>query len=393
VWALLDAVEGRSASAPAEFRQVLADARLLAGDALGLGYAARYERARFLVASGDHGKGREAFRQLHADALKAGILPPINDVFRTALQNAPANEVGWMEWMRQAGTQAAKENGPLSVVGLAWQAHQLGDRVLAEELFDIARTAAGESNEGRVVGLSTVEYLLETKQFARAGVRLEELLKDETVGRSPRLWRLASSLATKRNLPGRAVVCMEKALDLEYCNLPEMVNLDTLRADYGTLLNQYQQMATALTMLDTPASQEFLAKVIRAADRWRALDPENAVPCQVTGKILRSVGAGDLAWDYLTTPIGLKPNEAAPWVGLAQSLRSEGELDLADRAYATAFESERTNAQILWDRAQNLQQAGRLADAQRVYRQLAEGTWQERFQGLRQQAQAQLQGR
>ena len=45
------------------------------------------------------------------------------------------------------------------------------------------------------------------------------------------------------------------------------------------------------------------------------------------------MGARDLAWDYLTTPIGLKPNESEPWLGLARSLAAEGELDLADRGF------------------------------------------------------------
>jgi thioredoxin-like negative regulator of GroEL len=78
---------------------------------------------------------------------------------------------------------------------------------------------------------------------------------------------------------------------------------------------------------------------------------------------------------------------------LAGTLRDEGEFELADRAYATAFAAEQTNAQILWERARTLHMAGRLEEARRAYRQLAEGTWQERFQEYRRQAQAYLEGR
>ena len=102
---------------------------------------------------------------------------------------------------------------------------------------------------------------------------------------------------------------------------------------------------------------------------------------------MQTVGARDLAWDYLTTPIGLKPNEASPWINLAGTLVGEGELDLADRAYAAAFQAEPTNAQILWDRARNLQQLGRAELANQLYRQLANGPWQPRFQGLQGQSQ------
>src|SRR5262249_18289595 len=98
-----------------------------------------------------------------------------------------------------------------------------------------------------------------------------------------------------------------------------------------------------------------------------------------------------LGWDYLTTPVALRPHEADPWAGLAQSLAQQGDLELADRAYAAAFAAEPTNAQLLWDRAEGLRQAGRHVEAGRLFRQLAEGRWQPRFQGLQAQARLQMQ--
>ena len=95
--------------------------------------------------------------------------------------------------------------------------------------------------------------------------------------------------------------------------------------------------------------------MVRAADRWRALDSDPTLACHTAARILRYLGARDLAWDYLTTPTAVRPNDPAPQLALAQTLRSEGEYDLADRAYALAFEAESTNAQILWERAQMLQ--------------------------------------
>ena len=64
----------------------------------------------------------------------------------------------------------------------------------------------------------------------------------------------------------------------------------------------------------------------------------------------------------------------------------KGELKLADRAYQAAYEAEPTNAQILWDRAQNLHQAGEIQSARRLFRQLADGIWPPRFQGIQTQA-------
>ena len=109
--------------------------------------------------------------------------------------------------------------------------------------------------------------------------------------------------------------------------------------------------------------------------------------------ILRSLGAADLAWEYLTTPIGQRPNESGPWLGLARSLQREGDFALADRAYAAASEAEPTNPQILWDRAQSLRQNGRQAEARQLLRQVVEGDWQPRFGWVRSQARWQLEGR
>ncbi len=98
-------------------------------------------------------------------------------------------------------------------------------------------------------------------------------------------------------------------------------------------------------------------------------------------------------WDYLTTPIGLRPNEAEPWANLGRTLARQVNLLLADRAYAAAFETEPTNAQILWDRARNLAQAGNADEADKLYRRLAKGSWQPRFGALRDQARRQLENR
>ena len=65
----------------------------------------------------------------------------------------------------------------------------------------------------------------------------------------------------------------------------------------------------------------FLNKVVRLADRWRALEPKSETACNTTANILRTLGQPDLSWDYMTTPIGMQPNEAEPWLNLAGSLQ------------------------------------------------------------------------
>src|SRR5262249_16934471 len=132
------------------------------------------------------------------------------------------------------------------------------------------------------------------------------------------------------------------------------------------LLSHYQSLAEAMTSLKVEPPRDFVARVVRAADRWRRLDREQGDACRQASGILRRLGGRQLAWDYLTTPVGLRPNESGPWTELAQTMQRQGELTLADQAFAAAFAAEPTNAQLLWDRAQNLRQTGRRDQADKL---------------------------
>ncbi len=222
---------------------------------------------------------------------------------------------------------------------------------------------------------------------------VQSLLSSPTYAQRSLLHRLASQIAEKRGMTTRSMAYLEKALDIEYQRLPEVINLKAVREDYARLLAHYQWLATAVATLKVAEPGDLRTRVVRAADRWRALDRDAGDPCQRASRILKTLGARELAWEYLTTPVGLHPGEASPWLGLAQSLAQEGELDLADQAYAAAFEAEPTNAQLLWDRVHNLQQIGKLGEAQQVLKQIADGQWQPRFSWIQSQARWQLNGR
>src|SRR3989442_15930245 len=110
-----------------------------------------------------------------------------------------------------------------------------------------------------------------------------------------------------------------------------------------------------------------------------ATDPDKMAVPRRAAALLEALGAVDLAWDYTTTPIGLKPGESEPWLELARKLREENRHEEADAAYAAAFKAEPTNADILWERAENLKGIGQTDRARLLYRRIAAGTWQPRF--------------
>ncbi|HKI38357.1 MAG TPA: VIT domain-containing protein [Gemmataceae bacterium] len=398
-WGLLCLMKDRADEDEGNKRDVrdshkaLAEAWPLFREVPALAYAAEYEHARSLWKAGQHTEARQRFVDLYERTVKEGGLPRIDADFRQALLGDGPEVDLWADLMRKTAAGLIEGKKRPAVLALAAQCRQVGDESLASALLATALDRIKEDEERQGMTLAAIDFLAETGQFAEADRLLQTLLDDAELAKKPELWRLAGRLAGRRDQPAQQFECLERALDAEYRNLPEVIDLSSVRDEYGRLLGHYQSLADALERLKMRPPTDFVARVVRTADRWRALDPEADGACETAGRILRTVGERELVWDYLTTPVGRRPNESAPWVALATTLSRTGELGLADRAYAAAFEAEPTDAQILWDRAQNLCQAGKTTEAQKLYRQLAEGDWQPRFNWVRTQAKWQLEKR
>jgi Tfp pilus assembly protein PilF len=389
-WVLLCLMEDRAGKDRA-FHRELSELWPLFRDVPGLGYAARYEQARCLWKAGQKQDAQKHFRELYEKTVKENRLPPIDPDFRQALLGDGKGDDPWSELIGRTASRLVKQKQRFAVLALAWQCWQLDDLPLANHLLRTALEGAPKGKERLSLTLATLGFLWETGQLDRVDQVLRKLLADPKLARRALLWRLGVKLAEERDQKARALECLERALEADYQNPPQVIDLRRVRKDYGKLLEHYQSLADAMVTLQVKPPPDFRAKVIRAADRWRALDREDGVQsCPRAGRIFQTLGDRELSWDYLTTPIALKPNEAAPLLGLAQTLARRGELDLADRAYRGAFEAEPTNAQILWDRARNLRAAGKTVAARAVLRRLADGKWQPRFQNLQAQARWQL---
>ena len=369
------------------FHRALADVWLLFEDMPGMSYAARYEAARSLMKAGQLAEVPQAASEscMRRRSRKTA-LPPIDADFREALQGDGKEADLWGEILRETAKRMVEGKHRGAILMMARQCWQLGDQPSANRLLSTALDVITDEKERQPMTLAAIDFLMETGQWAQADELVQKLLADPKLANKPGLWRLAVTLAEKRDMKARQMECLERALDAEYQNLPDVINLETVRGEYGKLLSHYENLSEAMVTLKMKPAPDFLAKVIRTADRWRALDSDASTPCDTAARILQTLGDRNLGWDYMTTPIAVRPNEAEPWVGLAQNLSRKGEVELADRAYAAAFEAEPTDAQILWDRAQNLQQSGKRVEAQKLFRQLADTDWQPRFQWLKSQA-------
>jgi tetratricopeptide (TPR) repeat protein len=289
--------------------------------------------------------------------------------------------------LKEAAEQIVAIRARTLAIGLASQCHQLGEQQLAEDVFTFA--IAGTPDAERVhTTLAATAYLLATGQPARADAVFRPLLDDERCRKDPAFWRLGSVLAKNHGMVAQAARCLDEAIDIDYRDLPDVVNLQTVRAVFGELLNLYQQLAESIGPPDGAGREEFVSRVVRAADRWRSLDADDAAACQSAARILWRLRAKDLAWEYLTTPLALR-SDAPDWLGIIQTMKGLGELELAAQACQSAFQADPTNAQILWDHAQLLEQLGRQG-ANELRRQILEGRWDAKCESLRLEARKRL---
>ena len=388
-WALLLEMCKRGIGNDAQVQKTADEAAKLFKDDFALHYSVRYEVAlgHSQGTEANELRGRQLLSKLYVDTLATGLLPPLDSAFHKVMVKATsAKEATLADLFHQSADALVKHGQRLDILSLASQAQQLGDLNIAESLLNRAMELCQPGLERAQVELEAAHFYRQTGKIGMADKLLRRVLTEEPFKHNASLWRLASEVASQHNQPARAMACLDQALELEFRDLPPVVDLQAVRSQYGQLLSFYQQTAFAMSLLEQDASKEFVTKVVRAADRWRSLEPDPTQVCMIAGKILQSAGASDLAWDYLTTPISIKPNESAPWLNLAKTLQTENSPMLADRAFVQAYEAEPTNAQILWDRAANLMQAGRMTEARAVYRMLAEGEWQERFAWIKEEA-------
>jgi tetratricopeptide (TPR) repeat protein len=254
------------------------------------------------------------------------------------------------------------------VVYLAWRARDLDDAPLAGKLLHLALDDITSPGERLVTHLAAVAYLRKGDRPWEALPLVDELLADPKFARFPELWRLGSALAEGAGKKERAIACLEKALDLEYQDLPQVIDLEPLREDYRKLLAHYDTLVDSARLCKAEPMRDLPARVIRAADRWRALDRDSTDPSELAGGILRKLGSVELAWDYLTT----RHAADSSWGALGRELTAKNDHTLAERALAAASEQTPRDLAIMWDRAQNLKQLGKDSEAKRVLQKMVE---------------------
>jgi hypothetical protein len=348
-------------------------------------YSDGYEQARLLFQGGHQPEAARRFRELYQQGLKAGDLPSFDSVFRDALHQGDA----WGKLMNETAIGLVKARQRPRVVALAWQCSQVGDPTLAEYLLAISLDGVPE-DEQLETSLAALEYLHSVGETARSEQLLHVLIGKERSAKDARLWRLREANATSAQRQDDAISYLEHALDLEYHDLPAVIDLESWRSDYGRVLDHCARLAAATKSLGAKPPADLQFRTIRTADRWRAHDPETARICTQAAAVLADLGEAELAWDYLASATASEATDDTAWRQLAVSRHSNGDLATAERAYAAACAAAPEDALLVWDRAINLRDVGQSAEADKLFHRLAEGDWPAKYADVRQRARWQL---
>jgi ferric-dicitrate binding protein FerR (iron transport regulator) len=383
-WPVITLLQANSSS-DARTRRELSDALKPLTETPGWRYAAVYERARESYKAGDVLFAQNLLADLFKRTTEAGYVPRLDDDFKRVFDHDNDGRARLQTLWRETGAKLISRDHRELAVLLALQCHTLGDAAIADELF--AKALPGASADDKTpLSLLAAAASWEVGRYDRAESLIAPLLDDESLAKSARLWHLAADVADRLGRTALGVTRFERAVELALASLPKKYSVEIVRAPYRELFGRYRKLAAALATLEPQPPDELVARIVKAADRWRSLDSEQTEACQAASRVLATLGAADAAWEYVSTPLAEKPNEASPWLLLAKSLTEPDDFALADRAYREAFSAEATNAQILWDHAQWLEKNNRAADALVLYRQVAQGDWQPRFQSIKQQA-------
>ncbi len=162
-YAILDTMQRRCNIAPSDRMMELAVKRFgPITSPVGLGYVGRYEYARSLYQAGLAADAGKQFRELHADTLKYGMLPPIDADFRAALT---AKE--FVGFIRSTAAELLQKKRYGLNFQLAAQMDQLGDEALCDEVLAAILSKASDK-ERNALTLICVQVQSQRKNFAQA---------------------------------------------------------------------------------------------------------------------------------------------------------------------------------------------------------------------------------
>ncbi|MDA1251873.1 MAG: VIT domain-containing protein [Planctomycetota bacterium] len=352
--------------------------------------SAPYARIIWLLRAQETKGVGKMYRDLLVDVAEQGGVIILSDEIHKLFKQRLKGHREWTSAVNAVAKVLRKNRGPVSLMDLAEQCRSLEEAELANSLYLDALKELKPVEDPRRLQL-IYGFVRRASDWKRADEYLRVLLKDENFAKQPALWREASAVSSELSQHDESLRRLEHALNLEFQDLPEAVDLQPFRASYGQLFDQFAALAENASSEEKTLPKDFLNRLLAMADRWRTIDPNDTDVCQRVARIASKLNEVDLAWGYLTTPLAENPGDSTAWRNLANEMGAQSNTKLASRAFDQAFEIESTNPEILYEHAMMLRAAGDEVAAKKKLSEIVNGTWGRKFNGVKSNADRALQ--
>ena len=369
---------------------------------------ARFEAARVFASSGAYDEAARRFEQIfldpahHADGTNGaddddhGDQPRPDGLVHAAFINSSRGQAGWRALWIPWRDRALASGDPGRIADVLHAAVATGqrsdiDRAVARatelEIRDpdqaLALAHALVAAGHRQAALTVLEPLIRDGQSDdQSDDASDDLTARDDASALQEAHDLAGQIASDMGQHERAARHYQRAMDLED-GAGAPVELATLRHEYQRLITLWSKV----TQVRAGAERERgLRAALRAAARWRAVDPGNPEIDRLAATLLYAVDRPRDAWRHLSTAIERAPMEGESYRVVADTLEQQGQLQPAQELWRQAAEVDPTNPTWLLRRAQVLVSLGEHADASALLRTIERGRWHERFDRVTEQA-------
>jgi tetratricopeptide (TPR) repeat protein len=357
------------------------------------------ERIAALPVAGQTQEALAAFSAWFRASIELGVVPPIGADIAAAFHGGPAS-ADFSRILREGVESLIQRRRLVSAMMLCQQVREPGDAAVSDEFMTQVLEELNPQ-QSPLEALFAVGQL-QQRDDRRAADLLDQLLEQLLITQVPQVWLLAARIADAAGRKLSAIDRLETAVRLDDVLRPDVVNSETGRANYRDVLGRDEQRISAAELFENAPLADLPARIVTAADQWRSLDDEDGEACRLAANLLTRLGASELAWNYLVTPLAENSGESGPWMELARAAvanQSEGScgtlpgrLESADKARTAAFRCEAINPEILLEHARLMKSHGRSSAARRLLEQVTGGSWQPQFAATIEQAKLELAG-
>jgi tetratricopeptide (TPR) repeat protein len=323
---------------------------------------AGYTAARCLDAAGARAEAADRFEKLIAAMARDTVAPIVDSQIRRTL--------GPKRWAQAIGSAASTlhdANAVMPAMQLAWMTIRAGDREGGLAVLEGSVRAAPRTDR-ILAAVTALEICRSLHEWDLAERLVAELADAPRVVRSAGFWRIAATTALQHGSVTEYGLRLARALSLDY-HSGRAIPAERFAEEHRLAMESLANAARTVTRDDADTRRKLAVEMIRLADRARVVFPHNSVGILNTAsRGLMQLGADDLAWGYLTTPLAGRGDNPEAWNDLAWRLAETDRHDLAADSKLIAARLSPDSLDAAWEAGEMLEQADRIDEAVAVYR-------------------------